>query len=422
LLLLCVTNTTTVALTNTQTLSAKKLWVIIIVAALGYFVDIYDLVIFSIVRTQSLTDIGVAGDAIRESGMYIINMQMAGLLMGGFLWGAIGDKYGRLRVLFGSILLYSLANIANGFVQDVNIYALIRLVAGIGLAGELGAGITLVSESMSKEKRGYGTMIVAGVGVLGAAAAFFVAEYFSWRHAYFTGGIMGLLLLFLRAGIFEPGMFQKVADAGVARGRFLMIFATRERALRYIYCVCISLPIWFVVGILLTQSPELGKALGATETLSAGKGIMLCYIGTSLGEVGASLIAQATRSRRISMLVFHILSLITVFIYLGSTGITPEKFAWLSFFIGFSVGYWATFVTVASEQFGTNLRATVTTTAPNLVRAALIPVTFLFEFFVARFDIITAAYIVMVLTTVIALFALYNLKESFGKDLDYIEQ
>ena len=422
MLLLWVTNTTTVALTNSQTLSAKKLWVIIIVAALGYFVDIYDLVIFSIVRTQSLTDIGVAGDTIRESGMYIINMQMAGLLMGGFLWGAIGDKYGRLRVLFGSILLYSLANIANGFVQDVNIYALIRFVAGIGLAGELGAGITLVSESMSKEKRGYGTMIVAGVGVLGAAAAFFVAEYFSWRHAYFTGGVMGLLLLFLRAGIFEPGMFQKVADAGVARGRFLMIFATRERALRYIYCVCISLPIWFVVGILLTQSPELGKALGATETLSAGKGIMLCYIGTSLGEVGASLIAQATRSRRISMLVFHILSLITVFIYLGSMGITPEKFAWLSFFIGFSVGYWATFVTVASEQFGTNLRATVTTTAPNLVRAALIPVTFLFEFFVARFDIITAAYIVMAVTTAIALFALYNLKESFGKDLDYIEK
>ena len=422
MLLLWVTNTITVALTNTQTLSSKKLWVIIIVAALGYFVDIYDLVIFSIVRTQSLTDMGVAGDAIRESGMYIINMQMAGLLMGGFLWGAIGDKYGRLRVLFGSILLYSLANIANGFVQDVNIYALIRFVAGIGLAGELGAGITLVSESMSKEKRGYGTMVVAGVGVLGAAAAFFVAEYFSWRHAYFTGGVMGLLLLFLRAGIFEPGMFQKVADAGVARGRFLMIFATRERALRYIYCVCISLPIWFVVGILLTQSPELGKALGATETLSAGKGIMLCYIGTSLGEVGASLIAQATRSRRISMLVFHILSLVMVFLYLGSTGITPEKFAWLSFLIGFSVGYWATFVTVASEQFGTNLRATVTTTAPNLVRAALIPVTFLFEFFVDSFDIITAAYIVMAVTTAIALFALYNLKESFGKDLDYIEQ
>lgn len=400
----------------------KKLWILIIVASLGYFVDIYDLVIFSIVRTQSLMDIGVREDAVRTTGMYIINMQMAGLLIGGFIWGYIGDKYGRLKVLFGSIILYSVANIANGFVQDVDLYAAIRLIAGIGLAGELGAGITLVSESMHRNKRGYGTMAVAGIGVLGAAAAFFVAEYFSWRNAYFTGGVMGLLLLLLRAGIFEPGMFRKVTESGVARGQFFMIFAKKERFLRYIYCVCISLPIWYVVGILITQSPEIGRALGAPETLSAGRGIMLCYIGTAIGEVIAGLIAQMSRSRRLSLLVFHLMSLAAVFLYLGSTGITPEKFAWLALAMGFSVGYWASFITMASEQFGTNLRATVTTTAPNLVRAALIPITFLFEFFVGKYDIITAGYLVMAITTIIALFALSQLKESFNKDLDYIEQ
>lgn len=401
--------------------SRKNLWLIIIIASLGYFVDIYDLVIFSIVRTQSLTDIGVAAGAVRESGMYIINMQMAGLLLGGFLWGTLGDRYGRLKVLFGSILLYSLANIANGFVTGVHPYAAIRFIAGIGLAGELGAGITLVSESMSREKRGYGTMIVAGIGVLGAAAAFYVAEYFSWRNAYFTGGIMGLALLLLRVGMLESGMFKKAAEARVARGSLRMIFGNRERLLRYFYCICISLPIWFVVGILITQAPELGQALGAPELLSAGRGIMLCYIGTAIGEVGAGLVAQLSRSRRLSLLVFHILSVIVVFTYLGSTGITPERFAWLAFLMGFSVGYWATFVTVASEQFGTNLRATATTTAPNFVRGALIPVTFLFEFIVGRTDIITASYTVMALLTALALLGLWRLKESFGKGLDYVE-
>ncbi len=298
----------------------KNLWLIVLVASLGYFVDIYDLVIFSIVRVQSFKDIGIPEGAMRTDGEYVINMQMAGLLIGGFIWGIIGDKFGRLKVLFGSILLYSLGNIANGFVQDIHSYAIIRFVAGIGLAGELGAGITLVSESMSKEKRGYGTMIVAGIGVLGAAAAFYVAEHFAWRKAYFVGGGMGLLLLLMRVGIFESGMFRHAADVNVAKGKFSMIFATRERFLRYIYCLCIGLPLWFVVGILITQAPEFGKALGATEPLSAGRGIMLAYIGLSIGEVIAGFIAQMTKSRRLAILLFHLLSIVVVFLYLNSKG------------------------------------------------------------------------------------------------------
>jgi MFS family permease len=400
----------------------KNLTLIILVASLGYFVDIYDLVIFSIVRLQSFKDIGVPEAAMRTDGEYVINMQMAGLLIGGFIWGIIGDKYGRLKVLFGSILLYSLGNIANGFVNDIHSYAIIRFIAGIGLAGELGAGITLVSESMSKGKRGYGTMIVAGIGVLGAAAAFFVAEHFNWRNAYFVGGGMGLLLLLMRVGIFESGMFKNASTVGVAKGKFSMIFAKKERFLRYIYCLCIGLPLWYVVGILITQAPEFGKALGATGTLSAGKGIMLAYIGLSIGEVIAGFIAQMTKSRRLAILIFHLTSVVVVFIYLSSKGITPESFSYLAFFMGLSVGYWASFVTVASEQFGTNLRATVTTTAPNFVRGALIPTTLLFEFFVHRYNIITAAYIMMILVTVIALFALSQLKESFNKDLNYVEE
>ncbi|MGC4057247.1 MAG: MFS transporter [Chitinophagaceae bacterium] len=402
--------------------SRKNLGLLILVASLGYFVDIYDLVIFSIVRVKSFREIGVADDLLRTNGEFVINMQMFGLLIGGFIWGIIGDKYGRLKVLFGSILLYSLGNIANGFVHDVNTYAWIRLIAGIGLAGELGAGITLVSESMSKEKRGYGTMIVAGIGVLGAAAAYFVSEHFNWRNAYFVGGGMGLLLLLMRVGIFESGMFRSAELQHVAKGRFSMILTDRKRLMRYIYCLGIGLPLWYVVGILITQAPEIGKALGSTETLSAGKGIMIAYIGLSIGEVLAGLLAQLTRSRRFVMMVFHIVSLGIACLYLSSKGMDESKFATIAFFLGMSVGYWATFVTIASEQFGTNLRATVTTTAPNFIRGALIPITFAFEFFVARYGIIQAGYIMMFILSGLSLICTYKIRESFGLDLNYLEE
>jgi MFS family permease len=395
---------------------------IVIVASLGYFVDIYDLVIFSIVRIQSFHDIGISESEMRTGGEYVLNMQMGGLLLGGIIWGIIGDKFGRIKVLFGSILLYSFANMANAYVSNINSYAIVRFIAGVGLAGELGAGITLVSETMHKDKRGYGTMMVAVVGVLGALVAFWVAKHFDWRNAYIVGGGIGIVLLVLRLGAFESGLFKKTEGKNIAKGKFSMLFSSRERFLRYLYCLLIGLPIWFVVGIFVTQAPEFGKALGATEVLSAGKGIVYTYIGISLGDLFAGLLAQITRSRKLAVFIFQILIIISSVWYLSSTGITPQKFHWLAFFLGLGVGYWATFVTIASEQFGTNLRATVTTTAPNFVRGALIPSTFLFEFFVRRYNIITAGYIMIFLLSAIALFALTQLKESFNKDLNYIEK
>ncbi|HEY5408424.1 MAG TPA: MFS transporter [Ginsengibacter sp.] len=395
---------------------------IVIVASLGYFVDIYDLVIFSIVRIQSFHDIGIPVTAMRTNGEYVLNMQMGGLLLGGIIWGIIGDKFGRIKVLFGSILLYSFANMANAYVGTINGYAIIRFIAGIGLAGELGAGITLVSESMNKNKRGYGTMMVAVVGVLGALVAFWVAKNFDWRNAYIVGGCIGIVLLALRLGTFESGLFKNTEGKNIVKGKFSMLFASRERFLRYLYCLLIGLPIWFVVGIFVTQSPEFGKALGAADTLSAGKGIVYTYIGISLGDLLAGLLAQITHSRKLTVFIFQVGIIISSIWYLSSTGISAGQFHWLAFFMGLSVGYWATFVTIASEQFGTNLRATVTTTAPNFVRGALIPSTFLFEFFVRRYNIITAGYIMIFVLSAIAVFALTQLKESFNKDLNYLEE
>jgi len=420
-------------MTNTDTQkNTRNVIFLVIVASLGYFVDIYDLLIFSILRKDSLAAIGVPADQITEKGVFIINMQMLGLLIGGVVWGIIGDKYGRLKVLFGSILLYSIANFANGFVGDVNTYALIRFIAGIGLAGELGAGITLVSETMSKENRGYGTMIVAVVGLFGAVAAAQVA-HLGWQKAYFIGGGLGVLLLLLRIGTFESGMFKQVEKSDVSKGNMFMLFSDRKRFWKYLCCILIGMPLWYVVGVLVTLSPEFGKALGATQPLSAGTGIMWTYIGISIGDIFAGLFAQITKSRKLTMLVFLLISVVCVVFYLNANGLDGQRFIWLCLCMGISVGYWATFVTISSEQFGTNLRATVTTTVPNFVRGSLIPINFAFLWFVGHFNpdktnkaahsaaMIKSGYVMMGITTAIALLALSQLKESFGKDLDYVE-
>lgn len=395
---------------------------LVLVASLGYFVDIYDLVIFSIVRVKSLHDIGVAdGDANRLMGVHIINMQMFGLLVGGIFWGILGDKLGRIKVLFGSILLYSIANFANGMVHDVEMYAIIRFIAGVGLAGELGAGITLVSETLSKENRGYGTMFVAVIGLLGAVAAAMVSKY-DWRTAYYVGGVLGIILLLLRLGTFESGMYKTVAKAAeVSKGNMLMLFTNWKRFYKYLCCIFIGAPLWYVVGILITQSPEIGKALGAKETLSAGTGILYSYVGISVGGIFAAILAQLTKSRKLTMLIYLILSALSVVAYLSAKGITNSQFIWLCFFMGFAVGYWATFVTIAAEQFGTNIRSTVTTTVPNFIRGSLIPINALFNVFVLHYGMINSAYIMMAILTVLALFCLSQLKESFHKDLDYVE-
>ncbi|WP_293945478.1 MULTISPECIES: MFS transporter [unclassified Sphingobacterium] len=401
---------------------SKNVWLLVTIASLGYFVDIYDLIIFSIVRIQSFTDIGVPVKEMRVKGEFVLNMQMGGLLLGGVIWGIIGDKFGRLKVLFGSILLYSLANIANGFVHDVMQYGIIRFIAGIGLAGELGAGITLVSESMHKSKRGYGTMLVASVGVLGAILAYFVSEEFNWRTAYFVGGGMGLLLLLLRVGSFESGLFKEQDKKDVPKGDFRMLFTNKARLKRYLNCLCIGLPIWFVVGVLVTQAPEIGKALGASQTLSAGKGVMFTYIGISIGDVLAGIFAQILKSRKKVVFICQLLIIASSLWYLLSTGITANKFLILAFIMGLGVGYWATFVTISAEQFGTNLRATVATTAPNFVRGALIPSTMLYGLLVDFFGIVPAAITMVLLLSGIAIYSLTQLEESFDKDLNYLEE
>lgn len=399
----------------------------VLVAALGYFVDIYDLLLFGIVRTDSLIDIGVTGDAIREQGEYLISMQMFGMLFGGILWGILGDKKGRISVLFGSILIYSIANIANGMVTTIDGYAFWRLIAGIGLAGELGAGITLVAESLPKEKRGYGTMIVASVGVSGAVAAYLVYQIFQdWRLCYYAGGLLGILLLFLRIKITESNIFRKTIDSNEKKGDFVSLFMNKKMFFKYTNCILIGLPLWFLVGILITFSPEFAKALGIqdADTIKAGEAIAFCYSGLVVGDIASGLLSQWLKSRKKIMYLFLVFNFIMIFIYLNAFNITTSLFYFLCFLMGSSVGYWVLFVTIAAEQFGTNIRSTVTTTAPNFVRGSLPLMILMYSFFRDSFfdgNILNAAMLTGSILSIISLFALSKLKETFSVDLDYSE-
>ncbi|MEI6834759.1 MAG: MFS transporter [bacterium] len=394
----------------------------VIVSALGYFVDIYDLVLFSIVRVASLRDLGVAEADLLSVGIRLLNMQMTGMLVGGIVWGILGDKLGRVSVLFGSILMYSLANIANGLISSVDAYAWLRLVAGIGLAGELGAAITLVSESLPKESRGIGTSIVAGVGVSGALLAATIGKHFPWQFAYIAGGSLGLLLLILRVKMLESGMFSQMRDeSDISRGDIRMLFTNLERFGRYMDCILIGIPLWFVIGILVTFSPEICKALGATGVVSAGDGIFWAYSGLVVGDIGSGLVSQWLKSRKATLWIFQLASAALILLFLFSTNMSPNYYYFLCFMLGCGVGYWAIFVTVAAEQFGTNLRATVATTVPNFVRGSVVIITTAFTALQAKVGIVQSALTVGMVCVAIGLFALKRLKESFGKDLNWLE-
>lgn len=406
---------------------------LIIVAALGYFVDIYDLVLFSVERKDSLTEIlgkDATAENLKNIGMSLLSWQMGGMLIGGLFWGMLGDKKGRLSVLFGSILMYSLANIANGFVTSIPVYAALRFISGFGLAGELGAGITLVSETMSKEQRGIGTMIVATVGVFGAVVAGFMSDVISdWRWSFYIGGGMGLVLLILRIGIFESGMFESVKNSDISKGNFFDLFKTRQRAFQYLSVIMIAVPVWYVMGILITFSPEIFASMGVTHFKpDAGKSIMWAYLGITAGDFASGLISQLLKSRKKTLGLFLLMTAISIILYFKFAVISEAYYYFIVTIIGFATGYWAVFMSTAAELFGTNIRATATTTAPNFVRGAVIFLSFGFRYFETVFhdangkpDSQKAAIAVGIVVAILSVAALINLKETFHKDLNYTE-
>ncbi|HVA99559.1 MAG TPA: MFS transporter [Bacteroidia bacterium] len=398
---------------------------IVIVAALGYFVDIYDLLLFSIIRIPSLKALGVSNADLLNVGASLLSWQMGGMLIGGIIWGILGDKKGRLSVLFGSIILYSIANIANGFVTTIPMYAAMRFLAGLGLAGELGAGITLVTETMTKEHRGYGTTVVSSVGIMGAIAGYFVANFFkNWQIAYFVGGGMGLLLLILRIGAYESGMFSDIKIKKIRKGNFRDLFSSRKKIIKYISVILVAIPVWYVVGILITFCSEIGKDLGMGQIPSPGTSVLFCYAGIVVGGTICGLVSQYWESRVKAIALFMILTLFFIILYYVWAKTSLFAFYTVAVGLGIATGYWTTFMTSAAEQFGTNIRATVTTTAPNFVRGAVVPMTIGFRYFKTLFlhqGALKSSIVVGIIVLLIAFIALLNMEETYHKDLDYLE-
>lgn len=414
-------------------LISKALNATVIVAGLGYFVDIYDLQLFNIIGKESIqSPVGLnVADPLRVADLFDNNLfywQMAGMLVGGILWGVMGDLKGRKSILFGSIMLYSIANLLNIFVTTIWQYQAVRFLAGLGLAGELGAAITLVSEIMTKENRGWGTALIVTLGALGAVAAALIANLHlslfglePWQTAYLIGGTLGLLLLFLRFGTFESGMFEETQSSKVQKGNLGMFFTNRERFIKYLHCISIGLPVWFVLGVLIKMSPKFAEQIHITDgTISVATTIMMAYLGLSVGDLFSGWLSQVVKSRKKVVLFNLAFMLIMSLVYLSIRNISTTAFYTLIFTLGLSTGYWALFVTIASEQFGTNIRATATTTVPNFVRGAVIPISRGFFYFLGLTASVTSSTLIIGGICIgLAFFSIFSLKETFGKNLDY---
>ena len=400
--------------------------VAVVVAALGYFVDIYDLLLFTIVREPSIRDLGITDAGMIAASTKIINWQMIGLLIGGILWGVMGDKKGRLSVLFGSILLYSVANFLTGFVMTIDQYAWARFVAGVGLAGELGAGITLVSELLPKEKRGIGTSLVAGIGLFGAVFAYFVHEYTGdWRLCYKIGGGLGIMLLLLRISVAESGMFHQAKQKGVSRGNLLMFFNNAQRFRKYVLAILIGLPTWYVIGILVNLSNRFAGKLYGDNLIDSGRSIMFAYVGIATGDILIGFVSQYFKSRKKAMYVFYAMSILMVILFYSPLNNTDQTMYLICGLLGFSTGFWAIFVTMGAEQFGTNLRATAATTIPNMVRGALPLMNLMFVNLFQNswnWSLIQSGIITGIIVILIGLVSIYFTQETFHKDLDYVEE
>ncbi len=397
----------------------------VLVAALGYFVDIYDLLLFTIVKKPSMLAIGSIDATMLADSTKVINWQMAGLLIGGIIWGVLGDKKGRLSVLFGSIILYSIANFITAYITTVNHYAAARFVAGLGLAGELGAGITLVSELLPKEKRGIGTSMVAGIGLAGAVAAYFTFQLtHDWRLCYKIGGVLGILLLFLRIKVAESGMFKTVQQTNVSKGNFFMLFNNGKRFKKYLVSILIGLPTWFCVGILINQSDRFGKAMYGTTTLDSGRSIMFSYVGVSIGGLLIGFVSQYFQSRKKALLLFYVFTITSMVLYFSSINNNNTFMYFICGALGFSTGFWALFVTMGAEQFGTNLRATAATTIPNMVRGALPLINMMFLDLFQKtwsWNLIKSGIVSGIVVMLVTLTAFYFIDETYHKNLDYIE-
>jgi len=400
----------------------RHIWLAIIASALGFFVDLYDIIILSIVRSKSLLELGVPETELLSKGVFLINVQMVGMLIGGFVWGIIGDKMGRLSVLFGSIILYSTATFANAYAPNFEIYLLLRFLAGVGLAGELGAAITLVTEQMPQKYRGIGPAIIGGSGMLGAIVGAYIGGKYSWQFTYQLGGGLGFALLILRLGVLESGMFNAMKDKTSNKGNLRLLFKNKDYIIKYISICVLGFPVWYVNGVVMTFTPEIAKAWGMTEIPSVSSVFTYYFIGLTFGDLTGGFVSQYLKSRKKAIRLYLSMYAVAAMVFFTVGNHSLTLYYGLLLFLGFCVGYSIVLLTLAAEQYGTNIRATVTTSTLNILRATVIPQTLLFGFLSPYIGIVNSVMVVGVVAILLAFWGLSNLEETFHKDLNYMEE
>jgi MFS transporter, putative metabolite:H+ symporter len=400
----------------------KHIWLAIIASALGFFVDLYDIIILSIVRSKSLLDMGVAESELLTKGVSLINIQMVGMLIGGFLWGIIGDKFGRLSVLFGSIVLYSAATFANAYATTFDMYMFLRFLAGVGLAGELGAAITLVTEQMPQKYRGIGPAIIGGCGMLGAIAGAYIGGKYSWQFTYQLGGGLGFLLLILRMGVLESGLFNLMKEKTSNKGDLRLLFKNKAYIIKYVSICLLGFPVWYVNGVVMTFTPEIAKAWGMETIPSVSAVFTYYFIGLAFGDLTGGFVSQYLQSRKKTIMLYLSMYAVGAILFFSIGNRSLTLYYGLLLFLGFCVGYSIVLLTLAAEQYGTNIRATVTTSSLNMLRATVIPQTLLFGFLNPIIGTVNSAMVVGVIAILLAYWGLSNLEETFHKDLNYTEE
>lgn len=392
----------------------------VLVVALGYYVDAYDLLVMSAVRKPSLLSLGVPESETLNIGLSLLNYQLVGLMIGGVMWGVIADKYGRKKALFGSILIYSFANIANGYINSVNMYYWLRIIAGFGLAGELGVGISLITENVAKERRTISTAIVSFFGMLGASTGGWFGSIFEWQNCFLIGGFAGLLLLLLRLKVEESVMFNEIKDKNVSKGNIWMIIKNPKTLLTYFFCTLAGAASILFIGVFIQSTPELGKLFNLNIT--AGIALIWYYLGASVSEIIAGLLSKLLKERKAPIYIFYAISLLAITNFCVNVPNSPYFFYLNCLFLGFGLGWWSQLITLSAELFGINVRATAATSIPTFARAWNIPFSNIFKQNIPNLGIVNSAFGIGVIVVSLAIISITMVKETFENDANFIER
>jgi MFS transporter, putative metabolite:H+ symporter len=381
----------------------------------GYFIDIFDLVLFSTLRISSFEELKITDPTYWT--VVFFNLQMTGILVGGIFWGKMADIKGRSWSFMGTILVFSIANIINGLTSSLTVYGICRFIAGFGLAGEMGSGIALICEKVPDEKRSLYLGFVSSLGCIGAVLSGWLGDIVYWRYLFIGSGFAGILLTLLRKNLLEPDLFRKTATLNIPRGQWKTLFQSPPDLIRFILLIFLGIPMWYIIGILWSFSTEMTSTIGL-NIFTSGQAILWGYVGVWMGDMLMPFVSQFLKSRIFTIQICLIMMLLGVIYLFQFQPHSLLSFQLTHIFLGFTIGYWAVYATLCGESFGTNIRALTSTSLPSLIRFSSIPMMIIYQYGRDENELNIA--LGMGLTVLcISMITTYFIKDTFQKDIDF---